>query len=81
MAYTVLGMKGVIVIRKSIRSLTADELGTDFIRDQNKDLDESLKHLREPDSEVKTALPVLDLLSEEADETETPADKIMSRLE
>jgi hypothetical protein len=75
MAYTVLVMKGVIVIRKSIWSLTADELGTVLIKDQIKDLDESLQHLREPGSDNKTALPVLDLLSDDADETETPADK------
>jgi hypothetical protein len=57
------------VIRKSIWSLTADKLGTDSIKDQIKTLDESLKHLREQDSEDKTDLPVLDLLSDDADET------------
>jgi hypothetical protein len=76
--FTVLGMKGVIVICKSIWSLTADKMGTDLIKDQIKTLDELLKHLCEPDSKYNTALPVLDLLSNYADETET---KTMERLE
>jgi hypothetical protein len=69
------------VIRKSIWSLTADEMGTDLLEDQIKTMDESLKHPRELDSEDKTALPVLDLLSDDVDETETPAEKTMERLE
>jgi hypothetical protein len=81
MAYTILGAKGVVVIRKSIWALTANEIGTDMIREQIETLDESLKHLREHDSKERTALPVLDLLSNDEDEKNSPADEEMTSLE
>jgi hypothetical protein len=56
-------------------------MGTDIIREQITTLDESLKHLRENESEEITALPVLDLLSNEEDENNSPADEEMASLE
>jgi hypothetical protein len=52
MAYTVLWMNGVVMIRKSIWASTAEKMGTDMIREQIATLDESLKHFREHDSQL-----------------------------
>jgi Leucine-rich repeat (LRR) protein len=67
------------VIRKSLCSFNGNKLRTDLIRDQIKALDESFKQLRESDSNDLTALPVLDLISNNGDETTTPADHVMER--
>jgi hypothetical protein len=56
-------------------------MGTESIKELKATLDESLKHLREYDSEDNTELPALDLLSNDEDESATPAEEELAGLE
>ena len=73
MAFLILGAKGLVVIRKSVWSMTADELRTPTIIEDIRAFDETFPHLYDLEDTTTDELPEHDLFRTDDDEVEQAA--------